>query len=96
MLLKYNFYRKGTEEERIQKVILRATKEASIEKLIFCIDITKIKELTIIDSTSRCALNDLVAEKISLMVNLRVLRIFWADCITDEMAMSMLKYLINL
>jgi len=48
-------------------VILRETKDAKIKELVKGIDVTKIRELTIINDSTPCAIDQSIAEKIGEM-----------------------------
>ena len=77
--------------DEITRVILRQSKDVKINTLIFYIDVTKIKELTLSNSASTCVVNKESVEYISKMVYLNVLRMFWVKDLTDVQACTMLK-----
>lgn len=74
-------------------MILRETKECRINTIVFLIDLTKIKELTLLNTASTCVVTTESTEHIAQMVNLVVLRLFWVRDMTDMVACKMLRNL---
>jgi hypothetical protein len=77
-------------------VVLRETRECTINKLVPFIDPTRIKELTLLNSASTCVIDKESAAHIASMVNLKVLKLFWIRDMSDVAACNMIKFMTNL
>lgn len=64
--------------------------------MLFYINVTNIKELTLSNNATTCVVNQASINQISKMVHLKALRMFWVKDLTDFQACTMLKHMLEL